>query len=199
MKSQKQIWNNIAKEWTKFREKPIKEVQDFLKKQTGNVLDLGSGSGRHLVKLKKGKIYLVDFSNEMIKLAKKKAKEKNIDAEFFVCNMEKIPFGNDFFDCAICIDSLHCVEEEEKREKTILELFRVLKPRAQAMVSVWNKNSKRFKNSSKEKFVNWRSKGERYYYLYDKDEIYALFEKAGFKIIKKFKSDNKIMFVGGKV
>jgi len=40
------------------------------------VLDLGSGSGRNLINLKtKAEIYLVDFSNEMIELAKQRNKK----------------------------------------------------------------------------------------------------------------------------
>jgi len=41
-----------------------------------------------------------------------KGKKSHMLTLFF----DKNSFGNDFFDCAICIDSLHCVEEEEKRE-----------------------------------------------------------------------------------
>ena len=67
---QKKLWDNIAPEWTKFKTRPIEHTKEFLKKQTGNVLDLGSGAGRHLQKIKNGKMYLVDFSKEMIKHAK---------------------------------------------------------------------------------------------------------------------------------
>ena len=62
------------------------------------------------------------------------------------------------------------------------ELFRVLKPKAQAFIGVWDKNSKRFKNSTKEKRIKWRDKGKRYYYLFDEKEIHDLFRNAGFKI-----------------
>ncbi len=197
--NQKQIWDNIAEEWFEFRAEPMECTLKFLKDKKGKVLDLGSGAGRHLVKIKNGKMYLVDFSEEMIKLAKKKSEKEKIKAEFFVSQITKLDFENDFFDSAICISSLHCVEGKENREKVVEELYRVLKPNAKAEIGVWNKNSKRFKNSGKEKYVKWRDKGERYYYLFDEKEIHDLFERCGFKIISTHNSEMMINFVVGKI
>ena len=193
--NQKQVWDNIAKEWNEFKEKPAKVILDFLKEQTGNVLDLGSGSGRHLVKIKNGKMFLVDFSEEMIKQAKENIKKKNVNAECEVSELNKIPYNDNFFDAAILVSSLHCVETKEKRKETIRELYRVLKPKSKAFISVWNKDAKRFKNAPKEKYIDWRGMGKRYYYLYDEKEIHTLFEEIGFKIIKKDSYDRNIGFI----
>lgn len=195
MQTQSEVWDNISKEWTEFKIHPAEHVEEFLKGKTGKILDLGSGSGRHLMKVQDGKMYLVDFSEGMIKLAKKRAKEKNIDAEFTVADLTELPFENNFFDYAIAIASLHCIEGKENREKAVKELFRVLKPKAQAEIAVWNKDSERFSKSSKEKMVKWRDKGTRYYYLFEPEEIYSLFEKVGFKIIKKEEPRRNIIFV----
>ena len=196
--NQKQLWNSIAPEWHEFK-KPASVVLKFLNKQSGKVLDLGSGSGRNLSKIKNGKMYLVDFSPEMIKLAKQKAKQENIDAEFIISETKKLPFKNNFFDAAICISMIHCIEKKQDREKTIQELLRVLKKGAQAEISVWNKDSKRFKNAQKEKYVGWRDKGKRYYYLYTEKEIHNLFKKIGFKIISTDNSKMAINFIVEKV
>lgn len=56
MNNQQKVWNNIAQEWYKFKTKPSKQTLKFLKNTTGKVLDLGSGAGRHLVKIKKEKM-----------------------------------------------------------------------------------------------------------------------------------------------
>jgi len=197
--NQHQVWNAIAPEWNEFKINPAHHVEEFLKGKKGNILDLGSGSGRHLQKIPKGKMYLVDFSEKMIELAKEKAKKKKIDAEFVVAELGKLPFEKDFFDSAIFIAALHCIEGEANRKKAVKELFRVLKKGAQVEVGVWNKNSKKFHNAkSKERFVKWRDKGSRYYYLYDADEIYKLFEKAGFKIVFKEAPKQMIIFVAEK-
>ena len=189
--NQKEVWNRIAPEWDEFKTEKDKEVIDFLTKQKGKIIDFGCGSGRYLMKLKNAKMYLIDFSEKMIDLAR----NKKIDAKFFVADMIKLPFENKFFDAAICIASLHCIKTSRKREKAIKELFRVLKSKAKCLVGVWNINSKRFKNSSKEKYINWRNKGERYYYLYDEKEIHDLFEKNGFEILKSKNKGMMLYFV----
>lgn len=195
--NQKQVWDNIAPEWYEFKTKPAEHTIKFLKNKTGNILDLGSGAGRHLTKIKNTKMYLVDFSEEMIKLAKKRAKEKKIDAEFTISSLDELPFENNFFDFAIAIASLHCLKPAEQK-KAIKELWRVLKPKATAEITVWNKNSKPFKNAGKEKYISWRDKGKRYYYLFEEKEIHGLFKKAGFKIIKKEQPKRNIIFIAQK-
>ncbi|RLG12014.1 hypothetical protein DRN73_03830 [Candidatus Pacearchaeota archaeon] len=197
MKNQKEIWDKIAPEWHEFKKIPAKHVIEFLKKQSGNILDLGSGSGRNLIKIKKGKMYLIDFSEEMIKLAKQKAKKLKISAEFSISDLAKLPYKDNFFDSAICISSLHCLKPQEQK-KAIKELYRVLKPNAKALIGVWNKNSKRFKNSLKEKLIAWRDKGKRYYYLFDEKEIHNLFKKIGFKILSTHNSEMMINFIAKK-
>jgi len=196
--TQRKVWNNIAEEWYEFKINPSEKVLDFLKGKKGKILDLGGGAGRHLVKIKDGKMYLVDFSKNMIKLAKKRAKEKKIEAEFSVADLIKLPFKNNFFDSAIAIAVFHCIKGEENREKAVRELFRVLKPKAKVLIAVWNKNSKKFRNAKKERYVKWREKGERYYYLFDSKEIYNLFKKVGFKIISEYNPERNIIFVAQK-
>ena len=193
--NQQEIWNKIASEWHKYKIKPAKNTIKFLNSQSGKILDLGSGSGRNLTNIKKGKMYLVDFSEKMINLAKKRAKDKKISAEFYVSNMTKLPFENNFFDSAICISALHSIEDKENREKAVQELFRVLKPKSQALIGVWNKNSKRFKNSTKEKLIGWTDKGKRYYYLFEEKEVHNLFKKKGFNIISTLNSELMINFI----
>lgn len=195
------VWENIANEWHEFKKLPALHTTEFLKKQTGNILDLGSGSGRHLMKIKKGKMYLQDFSKKMIKLAEQKAKKEKIKAEFSVSEMTKIPYEDNFFDGAICISALHCVEGEQNRKKVIEEIHRVLKPKAQAFIAVWNSESKRLKRKSqgKERMIGWRDKGERYYYLYTEEEIHDLFKKAKFKIIGTCNSEMMIRFIVEKI
>src|SRR3989339_866584 len=174
MKSQKEVWNNIAKEWSEFKDRPSEGTIQFLEGQNGKILDLGSGAGRHLVSIKDGKMYLADFSKEMIKYAKEKAKKMNIDAEF-------------------------SVEGEENRKKVVEELYRVLKVNARVKVDVWNKDTERFKNSPKDKSIQWRDKGNRYYYLYNEKEILDLFKSVGFKIVEIAEPRRNIVFVAEKV
>lgn len=197
MENQQKVWDNIASEWNKFKKIPSESSKIFLKNCKGRVLDLGSGSGRHLTKIKSGKMYLVDFSQKMLKLAEKKSKSKKIPAEFIQSNLTNLPFEKDFLDFAICISALHCLNPQDSK-KAIKELYRVLKPKAQALIGVWNEDSKRFKNKknkTKEILINWRDKGKRYYYLFNEKEIHNIFQKAGFKIISTSNSEMMINFI----
>jgi ubiquinone/menaquinone biosynthesis C-methylase UbiE len=196
--NQHQVWNNIAEEWDEFKKIPAVSTIEFIKKQKGNILDFGSGSGRNLIKIKCGKLYLLDFSEKMIELAKKKAKKENIKAEFAVSDMTKTPYKNNFFDSAVCISALHCLTKPEQK-KAVKELHRILKPKARAFIGVWNKDSKRLKrHKGKETLIKWNNKGERYYYLFNEKEIHDLFKKQGFKIISTDNSEMMIRFVAEK-
>jgi ubiquinone/menaquinone biosynthesis C-methylase UbiE len=195
---QEKVWDNIASEWYEFKTSPSIAATEFLNKSRGKILDFGSGSGRNLLKLKKSKkreLYLVDFSKEMIKFAKKRAKELGLKIKTKISKLEKTDFPDNYFDAAICTAAIHCIETSKKREKAIKELFRILKSGAKADIEVWNKDSKRFKKKPKEKFIAWRNKGLRYYYLYNKKEFKKLLEKTGFQIIKKIPHRANIIFI----
>jgi len=180
--SQKQIWNKIAEKWTRFRNKSPKEVEEFLKDKEGNILDLGCGSGRNFTKNTRQKLYAVDFSEEMVKFARINAEELGIDADIKLMNITNLEFKDNFFDAAIFISTLHCLESSKLRKKALEELFRVLKPRAQTIITVWKKDK-----SKKTEWINKegdnKEKINRYYYFYDKEELKNLLEKVGFKIL----------------
>lgn len=194
--NQQQVWDNIAEEWHKFKQIPSEFSKEFLKSCTGNVLDLGSGSGRHLTKIKDGKMYLVDFSENMLKLAEKKAKKLKIPTEFILADIsKKLPFKDNFFPCALSISALHCLPPKYHK-KAIKELYRVLKPKGKALIGVWNFHSKRFnQKKGREQLIGWTDKGKRYYYLFEEKEIHDLFRKVGFKILSSHNSEMMINFI----
>jgi ubiquinone/menaquinone biosynthesis C-methylase UbiE len=186
---QEQVWDKIAKEWVEFRVNPITEVKEFLKNKKGKILDLGCGSGRNFLYKKELEFYGVDFSKEMVKKAKQKSYKKIIKAYAW-----EIKFPNNFFDSALYISALHCIPSEENREKSLIELSRVLKPKARAFISVWDKEQPKFKGEGKEVYLKWmlgrenkekekKFYVERYYKLYTKKEIINLLSKH-FNIIK---------------
>ena len=162
---QEEVWDKIAPDWYKNRTNVKSGLTNFIKGKKGKILDLGGGAGRMFIGLKTpATIYLTDFSKEMIRLAKKRAKEHKVKAEFKIANSTKIPYEDNFFDSAICLAVLHCMNKKDG-EKSLKELFRVLKPKATAKISVWNKNSKWFKNRAKETQMAWQNKGLRYLYF----------------------------------
>jgi len=193
---QKEIWDNIAKDWNRFRVNTTDGVKEFLKDKEGNILDLGCGTGRNFVKIN-GTIYGVDFSKEMIKYARINAKKKGISSEFLVSSLGSLDFESDFFDSAIYIAALHCIVSKKERENSLKELFRVLKPNAEALITVWSKNHKKLVNHPKDATIIWKTKTEelhRYYYIYDKEELGELLESVGFDITS-IEEDNKNIVV----
>lgn len=202
MENQEKIWDKIAPEWHEYKIRPSILSKKFLENANGNVLDLGSGSGRHLTKIKNGTYFLQDFSNEMLKLAAKKAEKLKIPYKTIHSPLNKIPEKDNFFDFAICISALHCVQNEKTRKEAISELYRVLKPKGEAYIGVWNANSKRFKrktkNGQREHLIGWTDKGKRYYYLYTEEEIHKQFTDVGFIIKSTHNSEMMINFVAMK-
>jgi ubiquinone/menaquinone biosynthesis C-methylase UbiE len=200
--NQEKVWDSIAEEWNEYKKIPSEKSIEFLKNTSGKVLDLGSGSGRHLTKIKDGKMWLVDFSSEMLRLAREKSILKKIPAEFVQADLSELPFVNEYFDFGISISALHCLQGSENRKKTIGEFYRVMKKEAEVYVGVWNEKSKRFirktKKGNKEHLIGWTDKGERYYYLFSEEEIHKMFEEVGFKIISSHNSEMMINFIAKK-
>jgi ubiquinone/menaquinone biosynthesis C-methylase UbiE len=194
--TQEQVWDAIAEPWSNFRKNPPVEVQGFLKNKKGKILDLGCGSGRNLERKKGVDFYGVDFSEQQLKFAEKKAEQEKIKAIFFKSKCSNLPFKDNFFDSGIFIATLHCIENEEERKKAVQELYRVIKPQAKVMITVWDKESMNLfkENQKKEGLVDWKN-GEttykRYYYFYDEIELKKLLESIGFKINKIEKKETE--------
>jgi ubiquinone/menaquinone biosynthesis C-methylase UbiE len=186
---QEEIWNKIAEPWQKYRKKAPEEVSEFLKNKKGKVLDLGCGSGRNIIANPNIQYYGVDFSEEMLKYAEKDSKKKKANAVFFKSGLDSLPFNSDFFDSAIFISALHCIETEKNRLNALKELYRVLKKDAEAMITVWDKASNRefAEKNVKSGYLKWKENSdeyERYYYFYDKEELEKILREIGFKDIK---------------
>ncbi len=195
--NQKEVWNKIALPWRCFREKPQKEIANFLKNKKGKILDLGCGSGRNFLKFK-GELYALDFSERMIELAKERAQKLKIKSKFFVSEVYNLPFENNFFDYALFASVLHCIKSKAKRKKALKELYRVLKKGGKAIITVWSRKSERIKNKPKESLIPWTVKGKkymRYYYIYDYPEFKHLLKKVGFEILSLKENKNLIAIV----
>jgi len=186
--NQKTVWDKIAPLWNKYKTLPSSHVKHFLRGKKGKVLYMGCGSGRNFINKKNITYYGVDFSEQMLELAEQNASKKNIQAVLFKSNLNKLPFDNNFFDTAIYINALHCITSKKAREDSLKELYRTLKKGKQTLITIWNKNQKKFKNKTKNHYVGFNldeetgEKVQRYYYLYDQEEITKLLKKIGFKI-----------------
>lgn len=203
--TQEQVWDKIAPLWNRDKKVPFGSNFDdniffgFIDKKDKKILDLGCGSGRNFPSIINsgfsGELYGVDFSGEMLKFAKENAKQLDLKCKIFKSKVSKLEFEDNFFDKVVCIATIHCIETKKERNNTIKEMYRVLKLKGKLLITTWNKDSERWKNKPKEKYVSWNLKegGDdieegkvwRHYYLYNQDELASDLEKAGFKILKK--------------
>ncbi len=190
-------WDNIAEKWAEYRQTPSPTVEWFLKNKKGKILDLGCGSGRNFIKTN-GKISGTDVSQKMLEFAKQTIEKRKLNIELKLMK-KKIPYPNDYFDYAICTAVFHCLNKKQQAH-LVKELFRVLKPKAKALISVWSRNSPRMKNKPKECYVPWTikdQKQQRYTYLFETKELENLLKDVGFKVLKSWEERN-LNFVLGK-
>lgn len=199
MASQEKVWDKISGKWSQFRTKISPSVEGFLVNVKGKVLDIGCGSGRNFIKLPRIKLFGIDFSEKMLGLARKRAKELKIKVDLKKAESKNIPFEDNYFDAVLCYALLHCIDSKKDRKKTLEEVYRVLKNGGTALISSWGNNSPRLKNKKKECYVPWTIKGEdkvkRYTYIFSLKELEKLAKGVGFKIINSWEERNVNLIV----
>jgi SAM-dependent methyltransferase len=186
-------FNRIAPGWYSFRHWTIfrKELEAVAQRwQDGRLLNLGCAHGPDFLPFRENfELHGVDFSGEMIKLARRYADKFGFDADLAVADVGQLPYADQTFDWAISVATYHHVKGKDERETAFRELSRVLKPGGEAFITVWNRWQTRFWFHGKEVSVPWRRREEtfyRYYYLYSYAEIKRLVRRSGFEVLDCF-------------
>lgn len=107
-------WNKIFKEsgavFTAVQEDIPRIASLFRKEHLRTILDLGSGSGRHIVYLaKRGfKVYGIDAASYGIRLTGSRLRKEGLMALLTVGDIyQKLPYQDSFFDAIISTQTLH--------------------------------------------------------------------------------------------
>ncbi|MEM5869638.1 MAG: class I SAM-dependent methyltransferase [Candidatus Aenigmatarchaeota archaeon] len=160
MKWDKRAWDKIFKKEGKPYKKILKDmrkiVKFFKKRNVKRILDLGCGTGRHLVYLAKQgfEVYGLDISEQGIKIARKYLKKEKVEGKLKVGDIyKKLPYEDDFFDAIVSTKVIHHADIENIR-KLIREMERILKPSGLIFITVDKKKPK--KEIPKEKL--WKIK-----------------------------------------
>jgi len=139
------------KEWKRLTRDPYHKLEFdttlyFLKKylpKKGLILDAGGGPGRYTIELAKlgYNVVLLDLTSELLRIAKRKIKEKKIQNKVKQIIQGSIDdlsmFENKTFDTIICSGgALSHIVNKKQREKAIDELVRVAKNGSPIFVSV---------------------------------------------------------------
>jgi tRNA (uracil-5-)-methyltransferase TRM9 len=133
--------------------------------------------------------------------------------KLYLSNITHIPEKNDLFDFVISIAVIHHLDTNNKRVIGIMECLRVLKPNGFFMFQVWSweQDNQHFKFNKGDNLVPWKlrkkdvlknvpksEKNEiveiinRYYYIFDKQEIYKLINTCiSFKTAKLINCKNE--------
>jgi ubiquinone/menaquinone biosynthesis C-methylase UbiE len=186
------IFDQIAPSWYNFRHwsRFSTELETLAKRwQRGKLLDLGCGHGADFLPFREGfELYGVDFSPQMLKFARKYSRKFGFAVKLKLADVRRLPYPDATFDWAISVATYHHLRRG-KQEAALNELRRVLKPGAEAFITVWNGWQPRFWFKGKESEVPWRKRGKtlyRYHYLFSYPELERLVKKVGFAVIKSF-------------
>ena len=135
-------WESIFGEEGKVFTEPHKDMpriaQIFKERGVKIILDLGCGTGRHLVYLSKlgFRMYGFDASPRALALAQEWLSESGLKADIKLHKMEApFPYADGFFDAVIAV---HVIHHNLVRDilKTIHEVERVLRPWGSIFISV---------------------------------------------------------------
>lgn len=125
---------------------PSRAIEEFTviltkSKANGNVLDVGCGNGRNIIPFaKKGFItYGIDISPSAIRIARKNAKDNNVNVSFKVESVFRPPYLDGAFDAVIDSGCLHHLRKSEWKEY-IRNITRVLKQEGHYLLTGFSEN-----------------------------------------------------------
>ena len=185
------VFNQIAPGWYNFRHWSIfaSELEALAHRwQKGSLLNIGCAHGPDFLPFRQNfELYGIDFAAEMLGLARRYSEKFDFAVNLAVADAGYLPFPDATFDRAISIAIYHHIKGKRERQVALSELRRVLKPGAEAFITVWNHWQPQFWFGGREVAVPWQIKDKtlyRYYYLFSYPELEKLVRQAGFQILK---------------
>lgn len=206
MKYNKNRWDQIFRREGRVFDNPHEDmprlIPYFRARGAKRILDLGCGSGRHIVFLAKHdfEVHGVDVSPVGIELAKRWMEDEGLAASLIIGDIyNKLPYADACFDAVISVQVIHHNTAENIR-RLIAEIWRLLQPAGLffATVPMYRNQAKRFQQIEENTFLplDGREKGIPHYY-FDEEQIRKFF--SAFKSLDiHVDSKNHYCFLGEK-
>jgi len=134
-------WDELFKEeefrWAEPNQAVVELVKIFKSRNIKRILDLGCGTGRHLVYLAKQgfEVYGSDVSERGLSYAKRGLEKERLNAIILRSDMTVIPHPDTFFDAVISIYVIYH-NTLDNIEKAVSEIRRVLKKNGYLVLTV---------------------------------------------------------------
>ena len=183
----KNVYEEIANHFDNTRQYTWSWISDFINSLPVNsyICDVGCGNGRNMT-FPNYNFIGIDNCRAFIEICKSK------NLEVIEANMTSIPLQNNKFDAIICIASFHHLYLNIEKINCLIELKRLIKDDGKILLSVWSKTqpkkTRRVFNNRGHNFVKWNKFGkeyERYYYIFDNNELENLFKIAGLLVLHR--------------
>ena len=167
--------------FSRWRKALWEKIDDFNKQENKiKILEVGVGTGKNIPYYPKGaKVYAVDFSPEMLKIAEKKAEKYEKELELIEMDIQSLDFADDFFDVIVSTCVFCSVPDPIKGFQ---ELKRVCKPEGKIFLLEHMRSQKEILGLLMDK-LNWIS-----YFLWGANinrETKANVKQTGLKIVEE--------------
>ena len=183
-KSNKKFWDKFAKLYAPFMKKDkgvYDKVCEYIRPHLNKdmeVLELACGSGQLSFNLSKHtKSWIgTDFSEQMIKEAKKRGEYENLTFE--TADAVALSYSHEKFDCVLIANALHIMPKPDEAMK---EIYRVLKPNGTlfAPTFLWKEGKQRKMIKSLMSIL-----GFKMYQEWDKKEFEDFIKEYGFSVVE---------------
>lgn len=197
-------YDRIAESYAAARTQSWPEVVDFITglPAGGLVVDLGCGHGRHSrpLALTGHRVIGIDVSRRLLSIGKRAASSSPEFKQiaWLGADTTALPFPDATFDAALCIAVLHHLASRKDRIVALSEMGRVLRPGAEAFVSVWSADDPHIENllggrpKKPDVEIPWRlpdgSAVLRPYHLFHQGELERLIIESGLHGERFFRS-----------
>lgn len=172
------FWGNVMGRLMNLAHVPFYKL--FLKQvpigSGDSILDIGCGAGRSLSilaeKVPQGKVYGMDYSPEMVRMASKLNRQliSKDRVEVIQASVSTMPFEDSLFDLVVASETIHFWPDIPK---DLGEVYRVIKPSGHLVIV--NKYARNEKEAAKL---------EKYFNLHSPEDFRKALEGAGFTIEK---------------